>query len=64
MSDYKKDEKWEILWDALYYNFINNHYKLLKKNYGTVMQVKHCDNKTKNEQNEIKKIANKFINEN
>ena len=64
MSDYKKDEKWEILWDALYYNFINNHYKLLKKNYGTVMQVKHWDNKTKNEQNEIKKIANKFINEN
>ena len=53
ISDFKKDGKWEVIWDALYYNFISYHHKLLSKNYGTVMQ--HWDDKTKNEQNEIKK---------
>ena len=59
MSSYKKD-KWTEIWDALYYNFIYTHKKILKSNYATVMQVKHWDDK-KNK-NEIKKIANNFLN--
>jgi deoxyribodipyrimidine photolyase-related protein len=62
MSNFKKDNKWETLWDILYYNFINKHYNLLKNNYGTAMQVKHWDNKDNKEQNEIKKLAKNYIN--
>jgi deoxyribodipyrimidine photolyase-related protein len=52
MSDFKKGE-WCIKWDAQYYNFINTHIKLLEKNYGTAIQVKHWKNKTKKEKDEI-----------
>ena len=38
MSDYKKD-KWCILYDALYYNFINHHQKYLESNYATSRNV-------------------------
>jgi deoxyribodipyrimidine photolyase-related protein len=63
MSTYKRDKEWDIIWDALYYNFIDKHYDILKKNYAIAQQVKHWDNKSKNEQDEIKKIANKYIKE-
>ena len=48
MSNYKRDDGW----DSLYYNFINMHYDMLKKNYATAQQVKHWDNKTRKEQDE------------
>jgi deoxyribodipyrimidine photolyase-related protein len=52
MSDFKKG-KWCIKWDANYYNFINTHIKLLEKNYGTAIQVKHWKNKSKKEKDDI-----------
>jgi len=61
MSNIKKDGSWEIIWNTLYYNFIAIHYNLLKKNYGSAMQVKHWDNKSKKEQDMIKKDANAYI---
>lgn len=41
MSDYKKrvNEDWWKKWDAIYYDFIAKHHKLLEKNYATAMQV-------------------------
>jgi hypothetical protein len=30
MSNYKKDD-WCLIWEALYYSFLNKHYKMLKK---------------------------------
>ena len=57
MSDYKKDE----LWDALYYNFINSHQKMLSKIYATAMQVKHWVKMSKERKTEILSIARKYL---
>lgn len=61
MSSYKRDGQWDIIWDALYYNFINKHEKILATNYGTAQQVKHWNNKTDKEKDSIKKIAKKYL---
>jgi deoxyribodipyrimidine photolyase-related protein len=62
MSTYKKkDNEWYKKWDALYYSFINKHYKLLKSNYATARQAKHWTNKSKKEQNELIKRADIYL---
>jgi len=61
MSSYKRDGEWDVIWDALYYNFISKHEKILAKNYGTAQQVKHWTNKTKQEKDNIKKIAEQYL---
>jgi deoxyribodipyrimidine photolyase-related protein len=61
MSNFKKGE-WCEIWNAVYYSFINKHKTLLASNYATAMQVKHWNNKDKNEQNELLKIAKKYNN--
>ena len=58
----KKNDNWSETWDALYYNFIFKHRNLLKSNYAVARQVKHWDNKSESEQNEIKKKANEYLN--
>ena len=65
MSNYKKSKKttnkwWEI-WDAIYYSFINKHQNLLKKNYATSRQVKHWENKSNKEQQQLLSIAKKYL---
>jgi deoxyribodipyrimidine photolyase-related protein len=60
MSDYKKGD-WCEIWDNLYYYFIYNHKDILKKIYATSMQVKHWDNKTQKEKDEIIKNAKSHI---
>jgi deoxyribodipyrimidine photolyase-related protein len=64
MSTFKKnkDSEWSIIWDAVYYAFINKHYKLLKSNYATARQVKHWTDKSDKEQKELIKIAKKYFN--
>jgi deoxyribodipyrimidine photolyase-related protein len=61
MSNYKKD-KWCIIMDALYYNFINIHKKYLSKNYATSRQVAFWNKKSISEKNKIIKIANDYLN--
>jgi deoxyribodipyrimidine photolyase-related protein len=56
----KKNDNWSDIWDALYYNFIFKHRTLLKSNYAVARQVKHWDNKSELEQNEIKKKAKEY----
>ena len=46
MSNYKKD-RWSIIWDCLYYNFINDNSNILSKIYAVAPGVKHWNNKTK-----------------
>jgi len=58
----KKNDNWSETWDVLYYNFIFKHRNLLKSNYAVARQVKHWDNKSESEQNEIKKKANEYLN--
>jgi deoxyribodipyrimidine photolyase-related protein len=60
MSDYKKD-KWTIIWDALYYNFINKHKDYLSKNYGTARQVAHWNKKKEIDKKNIIETAKKYL---
>ena len=59
MSNFKKGE-WCKIWDAIYYKFIEKHKNVLSKNYATAMQVKHYNNKTKEEKDEFTKIINNY----
>ncbi|ARF10033.1 deoxyribodipyrimidine photolyase-related protein [Indivirus ILV1] len=74
MSNYKRNKdiynkiklgndeyEWYEIWDALYYNFINNHKKEFSKNYAIASAVSHWNNKNKNEQNELLKIAKDYL---
>jgi len=72
MSNYKKDEtevklkdgnlyKWYDIWDALYYNFIDKHYDILKKIYATARNTYHWDNKEKTEKNRLLKLAKLYL---
>ena len=60
MSDYKKEE-WCTIWDALYYNFINTHQKILKKNYSWARHVSFWNKKSDKEKKLILNTANNFI---
>ncbi len=64
MSSFKRSstDGWSDTWDALYYNFINKHQELFKKNYAIAVQVKNWNNKTDSEQKIIIKKANDYIN--
>jgi deoxyribodipyrimidine photolyase-like uncharacterized protein len=64
MSTFKrsKTDGWSDIWDSLYYNFINKHQDLFKKNYAIAQQVKNWNNKTESEKDIIIKKANNFIN--
>ena len=61
MSDYKKGE-WCLLWNAIYYNFINVHQKVLEKNYATSRQVAFWKNKSDSDKKEYMDIAKKYLN--
>jgi len=63
MSTFKRSttDEWSDIWDALYYNFINKHQELFKKNYAIALQVKNWNNKTDSEQKIIIKKANDYI---
>ena len=65
MSTFKRSstDGWSEIWDALYYNFINKHQELFKKNYAIAQQVKNWNNKTDSEQKIIIKKANEYIKE-
>jgi deoxyribodipyrimidine photolyase-related protein len=60
MSNYKKGD-WIDIWNALYYNFIDKHQLILKKNYAISNQVNNWLKKTNKEKDEIKKIASEYI---
>lgn len=59
MSNYKKNEDWCVIFDCLYYYFINKHQKYLKTNYSTIQMV-NAWNRKENKK-EILNIANQYI---
>ena len=63
MSNYRKtkDSTWNVEWDSVYYNFINQHLKLLRSNYATSRMVLHWDKKDKQQQNKLKQQAATII---
>jgi deoxyribodipyrimidine photolyase-related protein len=60
MSDFKAT-KWATIWDALYYNFIDNNQEMLSANYSTANSVRLWAKKAPKEKAEIKMIARDFI---
>jgi deoxyribodipyrimidine photolyase-related protein len=60
MSDYKKGP-WCNVYDALYYNFINNNIDFLKKNYATSRQVAFWLKKSDVDKKEILKISKDYL---
>ena len=60
MSDYKKGE-WSDIFDAIYYNFINNNIDYLKRNYATSRQVAHWNKKSSIEKKNIIDRVNAYI---
>lgn len=60
MSNYKKGD-WCQKWNDLYYNFLIKYRELLIKNYSTANMIRHLDNKSNNEKQNIQNNATNFI---
>jgi deoxyribodipyrimidine photolyase-related protein len=52
---------WDIVFDAVYYNFINQHQDYLKKNYSTSRQVAHWIKKSKKQKDELLTLAKEYL---
>jgi len=74
MSSYKKsnfgykkiklngiDYEWHEIWDALYYNFINNNKKEFSKNYAIASAVGHWNNKSQSDKTKILSICKNWF---
>ena len=73
MSNYKKSNvfdkirlnneeyDWFEIWDALYYNFINNHTTYLKKIYATANSVSQFNKKSETDKKNLLKIAKEYM---
>lgn len=63
MSNYtrRKNEDWWVIWDAIYYHFINRHQNILRSNYATSRQVAHWDRKSNKDKNDTIALAQKYI---
>ena len=61
MSNYKKDN-WCIIWDSLFWRFMNKYRSKFAKNPRMNMLMRNFDNKNKEEKNIIEKTAYKYLN--
>jgi deoxyribodipyrimidine photolyase-related protein len=61
MSDLNEGKEWQTVWNAVYYNFIYENIDYLKHNYSVARQVRHWNNKTSKEKDELIKIAKKYL---
>jgi len=52
---------WDVIWDALYYSFINDNKIYLSKIYSTASSVYRLKKKTNNELTKIKEISKKYL---
>lgn len=70
MSDYKTSDivinnntyKWNVIFDALYYNFINTYSDKFSKLYSSSNAVKIYNNFSEERKKEIKKLSNIYFN--
>ena len=56
-----EEYEWYDIWDALYYNFINDNKKEFSKNYAIASAVSHWNKKNKQEKNKLLDIAKKYL---
>jgi deoxyribodipyrimidine photolyase-related protein len=60
MSDYKKDA-WSATWDALYWQFVNDHRSLLEHNYRSAMMVRLYDRFNDDKKAQIQTTAGRWL---
>lgn len=60
MSDYKKG-KWQLIWDGLFWRFIDKHRKFLKKNFRLSMLIKTFDKMPDEKKKRLLYNANHFL---
>jgi len=60
-NDYKKSEPWSMIWDALYWRFLDKYQDLLKNNHRMKMQIALLNKMDIDKLNTHKSIAEKFI---
>ena len=60
MSDYKKDE-WCIIWDALFWRFMNTHREFLRKNPRLNMLIHTYDKMDKDKKNNMIQTADAYL---
>lgn len=53
--------EWFEVWDALYYNFINNNKTEFSKNYSLATSVAHWNKKSKGDQDKLLHIAKAYL---
>jgi len=61
MSDYKKG-KWQLIWDGLFWRFIDKHRNSLRKNYRLSMLIKTFDKFPDSRKKLLIESANHFLN--
>ena len=61
MSSGLLDDKSISVWNALYYNFVNKHSRILSKNYMTASSVKYWKKMSKKEKSKLLSIARMFL---
>lgn len=61
MSDYKKDGKWDVIWDALFWRFMHVHRQFFLSNPRLGMLVKTFDKMDTLKKEKHLDIANQFI---
>jgi len=60
MSDFDEGD-WTIIWDALYYNFINNNYDEIRSNYSTAFIAKHWKTMDTKKKNNMLKVSSEYL---
>ena len=69
MSDFKSSEitinnkkyKWDEIFDALYYNHINNYSKIFKSIYATAFSANRYNKFSEEKKNNIKKLSKMYL---
>jgi len=56
-----KEYEWFEVWDALYYNFVNNHKVEFAKNYALASAVSHWNKKSASVKKDLMTIAKKYL---
>ena len=60
MGDYDRGD-WNVIFDALYYNYINNNLKELERDYALRFQISIWKKKPLSDRRKIIDIAKKYI---
>lgn len=61
MSDWKKDGEWDVIWDALYWDFIGSQKEVFLANHRMSMMPRMYEKKSDAQKAEYKRIKREFL---